>query len=179
MTKLKNERHEIFCRHRAKGVHYLEAYVKAGFKAHKGAAYRLGQRDDVKQRIRELAPIEIVVPPPVELVPTSANPGTLAELGYSRKYFAECYRRIAAAAEEQGQLNHAVTALAKIQNMYESEVAEKGEGTPKRDAQRIDINALGAVLDKVAGVIAASKAPDRSTADAVTYKAIKASENET
>jgi len=54
MPVLKNPKHEIFAQQRAKGMSYLMAYVKAGYKRHEGNAYRLSQNESVKRRIADI-----------------------------------------------------------------------------------------------------------------------------
>lgn len=149
------------------------------------------QREDVHARVAELRAerqANLPVPTaPVEPVPTTDNPQTLAEMGYTRAFFADAYRRIAASAEEAGQYNHAVAALGKIQGMYEAEVGDTAaDTTPKPPEYRVDIKLAMSRLDEVVkkhpDVFGESERPMRDVtppADAVTYKAHRAAESET
>lgn len=180
MPELSDIRREEFCQNLVSGMTQIDAYVAAGFEKNRGASWRMTQREDVAARTAELRAERAAArkanlpaaPEPVPLVPTCDNPQTMAEMGFSRTWIADAYRRIAAAAEEAGQFSAATTAVSKIQGMVEHEQKDTPDAPP--DKTRVDIDALGSVLDKVAGLIAASKAPDHSTADAVTYQTTKA-----
>ncbi|MFW8594948.1 hypothetical protein [Cribrihabitans neustonicus] len=186
---LKNKKHEQFAQLVAKGANQTTAYRWAyGGKVSgaKQSAQRLVQRGDVAERISQLREdrraerrAETL---PLELSPLCANPQSLTEAGYNRRYFAECYRRLAEAAEEAGQMNHAVTALSKIQGMYEAEVGPAGANAPApQSAARVDVEALGAILDKVTSLVAKSTGRDGDSAvhTHADFKALSASENET
>lgn len=54
MPVLKNARHEAFAQARAKGKSVDEAYKEAGFKPHRGNAWRLSTNESVVRRVEEL-----------------------------------------------------------------------------------------------------------------------------
>jgi hypothetical protein len=179
---------DIFAEYVAEGMHLTDAYEKAGYVRNSNGAWRMSKRPDVAAKIAELRaerraarqanlPAPLPVPEPLPLVPTCDDPQTVAEMGFNKVWLANAYQRIAAAAEDVGQFSAATTALGKIQNMVEAEQKNEPERAP--DAPRVDIDALGSVLDKVAGVIAASKAPDHSAVTHSEQKALTAAENET
>lgn len=101
-------------------------------------------------------------------------PESMEEMGYTKAWFGSVYRNIAEQAREHGNFSAANGALDNLARM----VAEEEQAEPEQAAtpERIDIDALGAVLDKVAGVV--------GTADAVqipslaTQKAYRAAEKE-
>lgn len=54
MPALSNKRHELFAHGLAKGLLPEEAYVRAGFKAHRQNAHRMMTNDDIRARVDEL-----------------------------------------------------------------------------------------------------------------------------
>lgn len=176
MAELENKRHEQFAANIAKGMAVQDAYVKAGFKPNQPRASVLSRTAEIKARVREL--IGHKPPEALPLVPTCEDPQTMAELGYSKAWFANAYQRIASQAEEVGQLNVANTSLGKIQAMYEAERVETA-GTPAihGGGNRLDINALGTILDKVAGLIELSKGDKPRVLTHSDHKAHRATES--
>ncbi|MDE4303663.1 hypothetical protein PXK30_09400 [Phaeobacter gallaeciensis] len=182
---------DMFAEYVAEGMHPTDAYEKAGFVRNRSSASRMTKRPDVAAKIAELRaerraarqanlPAPLPVPEALPLVPTCDDPQTVAEMGFNKVWLANAYQRIAAAAEDVGQFSASITALGRIQNLVEAEQKTEPERAP--DAPRIDINSIADVLGKVADIIEVSKAPDRSTANAVTHseqKALTAAENET
>jgi hypothetical protein len=51
---LENERHKLFAQQLAQGKTATEAYVLAGFRAHRGNAARLGANERVNARVLEI-----------------------------------------------------------------------------------------------------------------------------
>jgi phage terminase small subunit len=54
MPVLENERHKLFAQQLAQGKTATEAYVLAGFRAHRGNAARLGANERVNARVLEI-----------------------------------------------------------------------------------------------------------------------------
>lgn len=54
MNSLKNQRHEAFCHHYVQTGCASQAYIEAGYTAHRGSAARLLKREDVASRIQSL-----------------------------------------------------------------------------------------------------------------------------
>lgn len=182
MAKLANAGHEKFAQNIAKGMKQEDAFEDAGYTRNNGHASRLKGRPEVKARIAELQAERRAQVPAVassDPVPMCENPTTLAEMGIDKRWIANAYRAIYDDAKSLGQLNVANTSLAALDKMREKEDAALGRKDEDAPPNKIDINALGTVLDKVAGVIAASKAPDQSASLSVPdQKALRAADAE-
>lgn len=181
---------DLFAEYVAEGMHPTDAYEKAGFVRNRSSASRMTKRPDVAARIAELRaerravrqanlPAPMEMPAPVPAVPTCENPKTVAEMGITKAWVAAQYIAIAAEAKELGQFSAANSALKELERMRAAEDEKNGpEAAP--DKPRVDIDALGNLLDKVGGLIALGKNPEQymkdvtPTADAVTHQELRA-----
>lgn len=168
MPRLSNKKHEAFAKLIAGGEGQTDAYELVYARREKSHASRLANDGRVKERVRELrglgeaAQVQLpAAPVPVDNLPTDREP-TLAELGYNRRWFADSYRALYERAVALDKSADAVRALSSIYKMYESDVEKEAAEADSRPAQRIDIDALGGILGKVADIVAASKQADQS-----------------
>lgn len=78
MPVLKNAKHERFAQGLASGKTADEAYAAAGFKADRGNASRLQQRDSIRQRVSEVLKRE-------ETIEAKATERAIAQLGITKE----------------------------------------------------------------------------------------------
>jgi hypothetical protein len=189
MAKLGNERHEKFAQNLAKGMGQAAAYEAAGFKSNAGGASRLARSRPVVERVAELRKASL--PALKAPVATTDTPVTLDEMGFTRQWIAQQYYSIYSQSREIGSLNDANKALASLERMRSAEEGEVGVDAAKvHPDSRIDINALGAVMDKFANVLAIAKQepgqppmkdvtpPANAVPSTAQIRAHRASENE-
>lgn len=169
MARLGNAKHEQFAQLVASGTPQGQAYVQAGYKASAPHASHLAKRPDVAKRIAELQA--------KSLAPVIGDQVSIED-EFSVGWIQMQYELICTKAREQGDMKTANAAIKNVESLiqFENKRLERDADKPT-GAGRIDINTLGNVLDRVAGVIAASKAPEATTAY-VEMKALRAAENE-
>jgi hypothetical protein len=147
---LPNPKHEEYARLLSKGVKQGEAYVQAGYTKNAGAASHLAKKCAARvQYLHERnSPSAIALP----------GDTTLAEMGITEEWIVAQYQNIYEKALEVGQLAPANTAVQNIDRLRKSAEQEQESGD-KVPENRIDINAIGHVLDKVTDLLNAAKTP--------------------
>lgn len=160
-AKLGNLRHEKFAQLVAGGMRQGAAYEEAGFKRSKSGASHLRKRPDVAARIDQLKAGRFLP----SLTEEEGAQG-LARLGVTRDWIARQYFEIHKSAFSAGKMADSTRAVERLQKMREEEdraMEAKSASAPSEN--KIDINALGVVLDKFAGVLEAAKQPAQSMVD--------------
>lgn len=185
MSELANPRFEAFARCRSSGMNASASYVRAYGRENPSQGAKMAKDPRILTRVAEIrglpfppvglpdlpspepsrsvpkVPDMPILPPPVAPMPVlvpdaNAAPNTLESLGYSKRYFAEAHRAILDRAIAMDRYSDASKALSKLQNMWDNEqvCSEQSDASPK---SRIDIDALGDILDKVSQLVAISK----------------------
>lgn len=161
VAKLSNPKHEEFALLLAKGVKQGHAYVKAGYTKNDPAASRLAKDPKIADRVEELKnEVAVKIKEAID-APTPEKWETLKDMGIDMAWCAQQYKLIYEEALQMGQFAPANTAVQNIQKIVELQSRGDQPDAAIPD-NRIDINTLGGVLDKVANIIAESKKPDQS-----------------
>lgn len=161
MAKLGNPKHEEYALLLAKGVKQGQAYVKAGYTKNDGAASRLAKDPKIQDRVVELKnEVAVKIQEAID-APTPDKWKTLKDMGIDMQWCAQQYKMIYEEAMQLGALPAANSAVQNIQKIVELQDRGDKEDTAPGE-NRIDINTLGGVLDKVANIISESKKPDQS-----------------
>ncbi|MHA6262482.1 terminase small subunit [Arenibacterium sp. CAU 1754] len=177
MARLGNAKHEQFARFIAEGTHARQedAYVACGYKPAnaKSHASHLIKRPEVRARIEELQG--------KALAPVIGDGTELAEAcpWLTVTWFAAQYDLIRQKAMAAGDMKTASATVKNVQSLIDLETRLATEKAAKpAPVGRIDVNALGGILDKVAAMIDVSKSPDQSGATSPAMKAHRAAENQ-
>lgn len=161
MPRLENPKHEEFCFLLAKGVKQGEAYKRAGYAENKGAASRLAGSPYIQERVDELRKELMEKVHTALAVPTGENARNLEELGLTMDWVATQFRMIYEQSLQAGAFSAANSAVESIRKLIEAEKHVKAADDPA-DAPKFNMTDMMNVLDKVAGVVAATKAPAES-----------------
>ncbi|TMV06325.1 hypothetical protein FGK63_14295 [Ruegeria sediminis] len=169
MARLGNPRHEEFAQRLARGEPQGESYAACGYRPSPAHASHLASRQDVRLRIAEIH---------AEGMREFNEGPSLAAIGITPAWLVNAYNLIKKAAMEAGDLKSANKAVESIESVlnFENSMAQKSDKPAA--VGKIDVNALSGVLDKVSGIIVASKAPAQP-ATHQEQKALRAAENET
>jgi len=154
--KLDNPKHEEFALLLARGVKQGVAYQKAGYAENKGAASRLAQSPVIQERVAQLKDELMDRVHAVLAVNTKDNDESRKDLGLTLDWVATQFKNIYENALAAGAFAPANTAVENIKKLIEMERNAKNVEDPD-DIPKISMKDMMGVLDKVAGVIAASK----------------------
>lgn len=152
MARLGNARHEQFAQAIANGTHPTQeqAYVACGYKAAnaKSHASHLIKRPEVRARIEELQG--------KALAPVIGGQPSIEDY-FSVGWIQQQYALICKKALEQSDYKTANAAIKNVESLiaFENKRLEQNAAKPA-SAGRIDVNVLGGILDKVAGVVKAT-----------------------
>lgn len=154
MKRLGNPRHQAFVENMAKGMMQKDAYQKVYGSGNASAASKLAKK--YASQIEEMQAVQ------ARKIAAMDEGATLARMGIDKMWIANAYRRIYDESRRLGNNSVAVSVLKNIEKLRAAEEveAEVQAGTAPAP-QRIDIGALGAVLDKFSNVLALSNEPQQ------------------